>query len=336
MDINQKIELIKRNTQEIVGEDELRQILKKRDLVVYLGTSITGRPHVGYYFWVRKVADFLEAGCKVKILLADIHGMLDDLKTPYDMLKIRTEYYKECISGMLESLNVDTKKLEFVVGSDYQLDKKYMLDVLKLASLSTFHDCNKAASEVVRFGESPKLGGYIYPIMQALDEEYLKVDAQFGGVDQRKIMMFAREKLPLLGYKPRAEIMTPMLPSLVGGKMSSSEAKGKIDLLDHEREVEFKINSAYCVTGEIEDNGLLIFLKNVIMVEDKKIDIQRPDKFGGNKTYNKYSEIEKDFKDGKLHPMDFKKLVANEINGLLSIVRKRFKGKENLIKQAYP
>lgn len=28
---------------------------------------------------------------------------------------------------------------------------------------------------------------------QALDEEYLKVDAQFGGVDQRKIFTFAEE-----------------------------------------------------------------------------------------------------------------------------------------------
>lgn len=28
---------------------------------------------------------------------------------------------------------------------------------------------------------------------QALDEEYLKVDAQFGGVDQRKIFMFAEK-----------------------------------------------------------------------------------------------------------------------------------------------
>lgn len=28
---------------------------------------------------------------------------------------------------------------------------------------------------------------------QALDEEYLKVDAQFGGVDQRKIFVFAEK-----------------------------------------------------------------------------------------------------------------------------------------------
>lgn len=60
-------------------------------------------------------------------------------------------------------------------------------------------------------------------IAQALDEEYLKVDVQFGGVDQvrralcaphsvptlvccrlqRKIFMFARDHMPKLGYVKR-------------------------------------------------------------------------------------------------------------------------------------
>ena len=34
--------------------------------------------------------------------------------------------------------------------------------------------------------------------LQALDEEYLKADAQFGGVDQRKIFTFAEKVLILL------------------------------------------------------------------------------------------------------------------------------------------
>lgn len=46
--------------------------------------------------------------------------------------------------------------------------------------------------------------------LQALDEEYLKVDAQFGGVDQRKIFTFAEKYLPQLGYAKRAHLMNPM------------------------------------------------------------------------------------------------------------------------------
>lgn len=46
--------------------------------------------------------------------------------------------------------------------------------------------------------------------LQALDEEYLHCDAQFGGVDQRKIFTFAEKYLPSLGYKKRAHLMNPM------------------------------------------------------------------------------------------------------------------------------
>ena len=45
---------------------------------------------------------------------------------------------------------------------------------------------------------------------QALDEEYLKCDAQFGGVDQRKIFTFAEKYLPHLGYQKRIHLMNPM------------------------------------------------------------------------------------------------------------------------------
>lgn len=46
--------------------------------------------------------------------------------------------------------------------------------------------------------------------LQALDEEYLKVDAQFGGVDQRKIFTLAEKYLPHLGYTKRIHFMNPM------------------------------------------------------------------------------------------------------------------------------
>ena len=49
------------------------------------------------------------------------------------------------------------------------------------------------------------------------------MDAQFGGVDQRKIFMLAEKYLPALGYKKRVHLMNPMIPGLTGDKMSSSE-----------------------------------------------------------------------------------------------------------------
>ena len=119
---------------------------------------------------------------------------------------------------------------------------------------------NKGA-EVVKQVESPALSGLIYPGLQALDEEYLDVDAQFGGIDQRKIFVFAEKYLPILGYKKRAHLMNPMVGGLSGAKMSSSDPDSKIDLLDDHPSIEKKLKKAFCEEGNITDNPILSFVK---------------------------------------------------------------------------
>jgi tyrosyl-tRNA synthetase len=325
LSIDQKLELVKRNTQEIVSEAELKELLKKKkNPTVYWGTAVTGKPSLAYFFPLLKLSDFSKAGFKVKILLADLHGALDG--TPWEILERRYDYYKEAITQILKALGTDLSKIEFVKGSEFQLGNEYMYDVLKIASMASVHDCKKAAAEVVKMGDNPMLGGYIYPIMQALDEQYLGVDVQFGGVDQRKILMFAREYLPKAGYTARVEIMNPMIQGLVGKKMSSSDPKSKIDLSDDEKEIKDKINRAYCMEGD-HDCGIVDFLRYVIMTiksdKNEKFLVERPVKFGGNKEYNDYSEIEKEFKEKKLHPMDLKNALSREIIILLGMIDKK-------------
>jgi tyrosyl-tRNA synthetase len=323
--IDQRFELIKRNTEEIVKEDELKDLLKqKKNPVVYWGTAVTGKPHIGYFFPLLKLSDFEKAGFRIKVLLADLHGALDG--TPWIVLEHRYDYYKETITQIFKALGTDLKKIEFVKGSEFQLKPEYNFDVLKMASLNSVSDCKRAASEVVKLGDNPKLGGLIYPIMQSLDEQYLEVDVQFGGLDQRKILMFARENLPKIDYEPRVEVMNPMIPGLIGKKMSSSDPKSKIEITDNETTVKDKINKAECVEGD-PDCGIMALLRYVIMVikEDKKetFVIERDVKYGGRKEYNTYSEIEKDFVAKTLHPMDLKNAIAKEINFLLNKVDKK-------------
>lgn len=336
MNNEEKLELIKRNLQEIIGEDELLELLKKKkEISVYWGTMPTGSPHVSYYLPLLKIGDFLKADIKVKILIADLHAALDGV--PWEILDKRQKYYEELIPTMLESINVNTKKLEFVKGSKMQLQPKYFEDLLKLSTFASVHDVTKAASEVVKLGDNPKLGGIIYPIMQALDEEYLKVDMQFGGTDQRKIFVFAREFLPKIGYKPRIELMNPLIPGLIGEKMSSSIEASKIDMLDDEQTVNKKIKNAVCEEGN-SNNGLMAFMKYVVMVtkqdNKKSFVVKRPEKFGGRKEYKTYDAIEKDFSSKKLHPLDLKNAMAEEINLLLSLIRKNSKLKK-LYEEAY-
>lgn len=338
MDEKTKLALVKRNIQEIITEKELVSLLKtKKKPSVYLGVSITGRPHIGYFAWVVKMADFLKAGFKVKLLLADLHGALD--KTPWDLLEARYKYYKTAVPAMFEAIGANVKDLELIKGSDFQLDKKYEFDILRMSTSASVHDCKKASSDVVKQSENPRLSGLIYPIMQSLDEQYLGVDIQYGGLDQRKILMFAREHLPKIGYQRRIEMMSPIIPGLTaGGKMSSSEQASKVDIIDEEDAVKRKLNSAFCPEGIVENNGVLAFCKYVLMVlkQDKKelFTIERPKKWGGNLSYNLYEGLEEDFKNKKLHPQDLKQSVAEEINKLLNPIRKKVN--KEIIKKAYP
>lgn len=324
MNTEERYQLVKRNTVEIVTEPELKKLLReKKNPVVYWGTSVTGKPSIAYFFPLLKLRDFEKAGFKVKVLLADLHGALDG--TPWEVLERRYDYYKEAITQIFIALGSNLNKIEFVKGSEFQLKPEYNYDVLKLASMNSIRNCKRAASDVVKMGDNPRLGGLIYPIMQALDEEYLKVDIQFGGTDQRKILMFARENLPKIGYKERIEVMNPMIPGLIGKKMSSSVGKSKLELADNNNSIRQKINAAKVIAGN-PDNGVMAFLKYVIMTikEDKKqkFIVKRDKKYGGNLVYKNYEDIEKDFVKGELHPLDLKNAVAEEIIILLKKVDK--------------
>uniref|UniRef100_A0A9J8A1Y2 Tyrosine--tRNA ligase n=1 Tax=Cyprinus carpio carpio TaxID=630221 RepID=A0A9J8A1Y2_CYPCA len=334
----EKFKLITRNLQEVLGEERLKEILKERELKVYWGTATTGKPHVAYFVPMSKIADFLKAGCEVTILFADLHAYLDNMKAPWELLELRVQYYEQVIKAMLESIGVPLDKLKFVKGTDYQLSREYTLDVYRLSSMVTEHDAKKAGAEVVKQVEHPLLSGLLYPGLQALDEEYLKVDAQFGGVDQRKIFTLAEKYLPSLGYTKRIHMMNPMVPGLTGGKMSSSEEESKIDLLDKNQEVKKKLKKAFCEPGNVENNGVLSFVKHVLFPLHSEFIIKRDPKWGGDKVYTDYEEVERDFAAEQIHPGDLKASVELALNKLLDPIRKKFETPElkKLTASAYP
>eukprot|EP00026_Physarum_polycephalum_P005179 Phypoly_transcript_05209.p1 GENE.Phypoly_transcript_05209~~Phypoly_transcript_05209.p1 ORF type:complete len:575 (+),score=142.29 Phypoly_transcript_05209:231-1955(+) len=353
-----KLHLITRNLQEVLGKDKLEATLKQRDLEIYWGTATTGKPHIGYFVPMTKIADFLRADCKVTILFADLHAFLDYQKAPWELLQLRTEYYEAVIKATLESIGVPIGKLRFVRGTDYQLSKEYTLDMYRLTSVVTEHDAKKAGAEVVKVSDNPLLSGLLYPLLQALDEHYLNCDAQFGGVDQRKIFTFAEEYLPKIGYAKRIHLMNPMVPSLStrkqsdldekaraeAKKMSASMQDSKIDLLDTSAVLAKKIGKVFCEVGNIEDNTLLTFVKMVLFPlhsaanENYQFEVTRAADNGGDITFKTFEELEKAFADKRVHPGDFKKAVISSLDVLLAPIRKRFEDPSlvELTKRAYP
>lgn len=290
-----------------------------------------------------KIASFLRAGCRVKILLADVHGFLDNLKAPIDLVKYRAEYYKLVITALLEAIGVPVDKLEFVLGSSYQLTQEYQMDLFRLCTIVTIHDAKKAGAEVVKQVENATLSGLIYPLMQALDEEYLKVDAQFGGVDQRKIFMLAKDLLPKVGMKERLHLMNPMVPGLTGGKMSASDPESKIDVLDDAAAVTKKIKKAFAAPKQIEDNGLLSFVEFVLLplgvVRGGKPRFEVERREGQPLVYETIEAMQDDYKKDVLTPQLLKSSVTKALNDLLAPIQARFRASkewQDIEQLAYP
>ena len=133
-----------------------------------------------------KIAQLLAAGCDVVVLLADIHGFLDNLKAPLELVESRAAWYRLVIQAILESVGVPTEKLQFVLGTSYQKSPDYVMDVYRLSSLVSEHEAKRAGAEIVKKSDNAPLSGLLYPILQVLDEEHLHVDAQLGGISRRR------------------------------------------------------------------------------------------------------------------------------------------------------
>lgn len=281
-----------------------------------------------------KIAEFLAAGCEVTILLADVHGFLDNLKAPIELVAERVKYYRYAISEVLKAVNVDISRLKFVTGSEYQTTgetgAKYFMDLLRLSTSVSGHDASKAGSEVVKQVESPPLSSQIYPLMQALDEEYLNVDAQFGGVDQRKIFTLAVEALPRIGFRKRAHLMNPLIPGLQeGGKMSSSDPDSKIDLIDSSEVVRKKLKKAFCPPKQVEGNGVLSFVEYVLLPASALKNAGAPRfvvarREGEPLIYSDIAQMRKDYEADVLSPQILKPAVTDALLEILQPIRAAF------------
>lgn len=293
---------------------------------------------------------------------SDVHAFLDNLKAPIELVEARVDYYRRLITAVFRSLNLPLDKVKFVVGSSYQYTANYNLDKYKLTSITSEHDARKAGAEVVKQVSSPLLSGLLYPLLQALDEEYLGVDFQFGGVDQRKIFTYAEQYLPKIGYTKRSHLMNLMVPGLSGGKMSSSDPNSKIDFLDPPAVVKSKIQKAVCAPGEVEGNGVLAFIRHVVVPlgelfrgqgrasvrawvgegapADAVFTVEGNPKFGGETHhFRSVDELEDAYAQNAVHPGDLKSACIAAINALLAPIQAEFNGSadfQEAERRAYP
>ena len=304
MNNEEKIELIKKGTVEVIEEEELKEILSKENPIAYTGYEPSGKIHLGHAITIMKLKQLQSIGFKIKILLADYHAFLNGKGTVEEIAKT-AEYNKKCFQAL--GLNEDT---EYILGSSFETESEYTNIVYQLATLTTLKRARRSMDMVSRDDDNPKVASTIYPLMQTADMVSLKTDIALGGLEQRKIQMLAREELPKLGLKPPVCIHTPLLHGLDGADKMSSSKGNFIAVDDSEETIKDKINKSYCPKGEVEGNPMIEIAEHFVYPYQETLLIERPEKFGGNLELTK-EELIKIYGEGNLHPMDLKNGISN-------------------------
>lgn len=268
--------------------------------------------------------DIQEAGARVIVLLADLHAYLNHKGTLEEIRRV-AEYNKHCFIA----LGLDPGRAEFLLGSDFQLKPEFMTDVLKMATDTTLLRARRSMAEIARHLEDPDVAQVLYPLMQAVDMAHLKVDVAVGGNDQRKVHMIAREKLPALGYKKPVCVHVPLLHGTDGAaKMSSS--KGNFIAIDDEPTViKQKIEKAFSPPKQTNDNPIVEYAEHIVLPALGKLEIKRPERYGGPLELIDIGELKKLYGAGQLHPADLKAAVAEALVGVLAPVRAYFEKHPN-------
>jgi tyrosyl-tRNA synthetase len=300
--------LATRNTVEVITDNELRALIQKENKRVYAGYEPSGEIHLGHMVTINKLMDLRDAGFEVVVLLADLHAFLNR-KGSMEEVRELADYNRRCFEA------VGLTDVEFVLGSDVQLNPDYELRVLELSQQITLNRARRSMDEVGRQMETPSVSQMIYPIMQMVDIATLGVDAAVGGIDQRKIHMLAREYLSSIGMPAPVCIHTPILNGLDGSKMSSS-AGNYISIADTEDVIRKKIKKAFC-PPEVENNPVLQLMQYHVFPRLGSVSLKRPEKFGGDRDFAAYEMLEQAYAAGEVHPMDLKNAAAE---GLVEIL----------------
>lgn len=359
--VEERFRLIKRNTEEIIGEKELKDLLRRNEkLKHYIGFEISGKIHLGTGLMsMLKIRDFLKAGVDCRIFLADWHSWINDKLggNPEIIKKVAVGYFKEGMRASMRCVGGNSKKIKFVLGSDlYHKNDLYWATVIDVSKFTTLSRVMRSITILGREeGKTVDFAKLIYPSMQVADIFIQRLNLAHAGIDQRKAHVIARDVAMKLSFSPllkkggkQTKPIAVHHPLILGLgkppvwpvpknkirdllsslKMSKSKPSTAIFIHDSPEDIRKKINNAFCPEKEMVFNPVVDWTEKLIFPIRQKLEVKRKKEFGGNKTYKSLESLKRDFSKGDLHPADLKNAVAESLIEILKPARRHFsKGK---------
>jgi len=352
MDLEKRMELIRQVGEEIITEQELRELLEtKQRPIAYDGFEPSGLAHIAFgVFRAINVQDMVDAGVHFKLYVADWFAWLNN-KLGGDLEKIQTagNYFVE----VWRAAGIPMDKVTVEWTSNAIKDPEYWKKVVLIAKNTTVARATRCLSIAGRkVGDVKQTALLFYPMMQTADIFWLEADICQLGLDQRRANMLAREVGPKLGWWKPVIVSHHMLMGLEGekqpdglddnrtfdiqisSKMSKSRPSTSIFVHDNLEQIKEKLNSAFCPPKQVQANPIMEYNKFIVFRKMDTLNIERPAKFGGRLEIQSYDELAKLYRKGDIHPLDLKNATAEALDKILNPIREHFE-KNKKAKELY-
>src|SRR6201998_2505356 len=297
--VDEQLAYLKKGVAEIIRDTHLKAKLEEslktgKPLRAKLGVDPTAPDlHLGHTVVIRKLKHFQDMGHTAVFLIGDFTAMVGD---PTGQSKTRPPLSREKVQAnaktYLEQVFkiLDPAKTEIRYNSEW-LDKLTSYEIIKLAAKyrvarmlerEDFH--NRLVNQ-----QPISVHEFLYPLLVAYDSLVLEADVELGATEQKFNLLMGREIQREYGQESQVCMTMPILVGLDGSRKMSKSLGNYVGLTAPPQEMFGKMMS-------IPDELMWSYYALVTDRTEKKI-----------------SELKNEIADGRLHPMDAKMSLAEEV-----------------------
>jgi tyrosyl-tRNA synthetase len=227
--MNEALSLIKRGTDEILTESDLKKKLESgKQLIIKAGFDPTAPDlHLGHTVLLNKLRHFQDLGHKVIFLIGDFTGQIGD---PSGKNKTRPTLGSDELIENAKTYEKQVFKILKKELTEVRFNSEWCNDLgaagliglaskYNVARMLERDDFNKRYSS----NQSIAVHEFLYPLVQGYDSVALNADVECGGTDQKFNLLVGRELQRAYDQEPQVVLTVPILEGLDGtNKMSKS------------------------------------------------------------------------------------------------------------------
>jgi tyrosyl-tRNA synthetase len=297
--VEEQLAYLKKGVAEIIPEAELKAKLEAslktgKPLRVYLGVDPTAPDlHLGHTVVLRKLKHFQDLGHTAVFLIGDFSAMIGD---PTGVSETRPPLTREQVDANARTYLaqvykiLDREKTEVRYNSEW-LSKMSAEDIVRLCSHYRLARMLEREDFRSRLDEGQPISVHelLYPLLTAIDAVKLQSDVELGATEQKFNLLVHREIQREYGLPGQAILTMPVLVGLDGQRKMSKSLGNYIGIAEPPSEIFGKMMS-------IPDELMWSYYE---LLTDR--------------TPQEIAALKQEVGGGKLHPMDAKMHLAEEV-----------------------